>query len=627
MATVKTTEDVVNWLSEFSLTINDERQGTFSSDHKAYDCTLSYGNKHINLTYQSNPQFNGEPTVTDIVQSMVSDAQSFDKYRSIDEFANAFGYVESDIPISQVISAYNGCKDTYEWLCGNDGKPLYDNDLPVLSDVLDEHESEIRAAVEEIHQKKQELEAYNNPAIPEGFVSIQDVMQQFDLGDYGDQITDHDESEDIASAFAEIADGNVDIYYNKLLSWLPENYEWIEEAENQGLLEGCKGDLIKMTQMAQYECYTSDLYEHQDDIVSYFTANHLHDSGAYMISEDLAESLSLTGIDNNSRLDASIDTITDTIKDQLTSHFEELYGDSDLAEEMADKVIESNYTIANPCVMDVAVAREVNDKGYDQAFDNQWKDTLNDWKDILRSQHIEKLEQIIEKYDSDPYAMIATINFPVWNNLPTEEVFEEWYVNDYENLPFEKTPENTFTHNPDILNDSFERLDAMIEKPENRWSPTLSTHDTDKETMTISSVSKDMSASSKEIKEHNTPVKEDYQLLSRLQADCEYYLGACAANQVDMDEAQKHLWAGTIEGQIDKMKELYQSFPESKKPEWISPAAIDQYEKKMLSARDNTLQTHRKDTTCSLSSVAESSRKNSDSLAVDGRGTDEPFTR
>ena len=615
MATVKTTEDVVNWLSEFSLTINDERQGTFSSDHKAYDCTLSYGNKQINLTYQSNPQFNGEPTVTDIVQSMVSDAQSFDKYRSIDEFANAFGYVESDIPISQVISAYNGCKDTYEWLCGNDGKPLYDNDLPVLSDVLDEHESEIRAAVEEIHQKKAELEAYNNPAIPEGFVSIQEVMQQFDLGDYGDQITDHDESEDIASAFAEIADGNVDIYYNKLLSWLPENYEWIEEAENQGLLEGCKGDLIKMTQMAQYECYTSDLYEHQDDIVSYFTANHLHDSGAYMISEDLAESLSLTGTDNNSRLDASIDTITDTIKDQLTSHFEELYGDSDLAEEMADKVIESNYTIANPCVMDVAVARDINDKGYEQVFDNQWKD-------YLRQAHIDNLSTI-HGPDLD---LTNFFNFNDWETLPTIDTFQEWYTND-----FSQINEGSFADDPDGVinaqNAALTRLDNLLFNPENRWSSTLSTHDTDKETMTISSVSKDMSASSKEIKEHNTPVKEDYQLLSRLQADCEYYLCACAKNQVDMDAAQKHLWAGTIEGQIDKMKELYQSFPESKKPEWISPAAIDQYEKKMLSARDNTLQTHHKDTVCSLSDVAESSRKNSDSLAVDGRGTDEPFTR
>lgn len=591
MATVKTTEDVVNWLSEFSLTINDERQGTFSSDHKTYDCTLSYGNKQINLTYQSNPQFNGEPTVTDIVQSMVSDAQSFDKYRSIDEFANAFGFVESDIPISQVISAYNGCKDTYEWLCGNDGKPLYDNDLPVLSDVLDEHESEIRAAVEEIHQKKAELEAYNNPAIPEGFVSIQEVMQQFDLGDYGDQITDHDESEDIAFAFAEIADGNVDIYYNKLLSWLPENYEWIEEAENQGLLEGCKGDLIKMTQMAQYECYTSDLYEHQDDIVSYFTANHLHDSGAYMISEDLAESLSLTGTDNNSRLDASIDTITDTIKDQLTSHFEELYGDSDLAEEMADKVIESNYTIANPCVMDVAVARDINDKGYEQVFEDQWKD-------YLRQAHIDNLSAI---HGSD-LDLTNFFSFNDWETLPTIDTFQEWYTND-----FSQIQGDVFRDNPDDLTsaqiEALQRLDILMESADNQWSPLP------------------------QAERKNTPVKEDYQLLSRLQADCEYYLGACAANQVDMDAAQKHLWAGTIEGQIDKMKELYQSFPESKKPEWISPAAIDQYEKKMLSARDNTLQTHHKDTTCSLSDVAESSRKNSASLAVDGRGTDEPSIR
>lgn len=594
MATVKTTEDVVNWLSEFSLTINDERQGTFSSDHKAYDCTLSYGNKQINLTYQSNPQFNGEPTVTDIVQSMVSDAQSFDKYRSIDEFANAFGYVESDIPISQVISAYNGCKDTYEWLCGNDGKPLYDNDLPVLSDVLDEHESEIRAAVEEIHQKKAELESYNNPAIPEGFVSIQDVMQQFDLGSYGDQIIDHDESEDIASAFAEIADGNVDIYYNKLLSWLPENYEWIEEAENQGLLEGCKGDLIKITQMAQYECYTSDLYEHQDDIVSYFTANHLHDSGVYMISEDLAESLSLTGTDNNSRLDASIDTITDDIKDQLTAHFEELYGDGDLAEEMADKVIESNYTIANPCVMDVAVAREINDKGYEQVFENQWKD-------YLRQAHIYNLSTI-HGHGQD---LTNFFSFNDWETLPTIDTFQEWYNNDFSQI--QEGQEDAFRDDPDSLisaqREALQRLDILMESADNQWSPLP------------------------QVERKNTPVKEDYQLLSRLQADCEYYLGACAANQVDMDAAQKHLWAGTIEGQIDKMKELYQSFPESKKPEWISPAAIDQYEKKMLSARDNTLQTHHKDTVCSLSDVAESSRKNSDSLAVDGRGTDEPFTR
>lgn len=462
MATVKTPEDVVNWLSEFSLTINRERQGDFSSKHKAYDCVLSYGDKHISLTYQSNPEFDGEPTVTDIVQSMVSDAQSFDDNRNIDDFAAAFGYVGSDMPISKVLSVYNGCKENYEWLCDNYGKPLYVNDLPILSDVLNEHEAEIREAVERIHQEKAELDAYNNPVVPEGFVSIQEVMQQFDLGDYGDQITDHAESEDIDSAFAEIADDNVNIYYNQLLSWLPENYEWIEEAENQGLLEGCKGDLIKMTQIAQYVCFESDLYDHQDDIVSYVAAHHLHDLGVYMISDDLSDSLAICG-ENASRLDEGIDTIKDEIRNQLIGHFEDLYGDSDLSEEMADDIIDSDFTKVNPCIMNTVAVRAVAELGYDQAFQNDWKDTL-------RSHHIEKLEQIIEERDSDAYAMIATINFSVWENLPTEEVFEEWYANDYGNLQFEEPPEDMFDHNEDILNDSFERLDAMMEKPENRWS-------------------------------------------------------------------------------------------------------------------------------------------------------------
>ncbi|CRH93737.1 Uncharacterised protein [Chlamydia trachomatis] len=52
-----------------------------------------------------------------------------------------------------------------------------------------------------------------------------------------------------------------------------------------------------------------------------------------------------------------------------------------------------------------------------------------------------------------------------------------------------------------------------------------------------------------------------------------------------MTVAQKHLWAGTIERQIDKMRELYNGLPE--KPEWLSLSDINQYEKKMLTARDN----------------------------------------
>lgn len=76
----------------------------------------------------------------------------------------------------------------------------------------------------------------------------------------------------------------------------------------------------------------------------------------------------------------------------------------------------------------------------------------------------------------------------------------------------------------------------------------------------------------------------NYQLLSRLRSDCDYYLGACAEHGVDMVDAQKHLWAGSVEAQVSKMRELYALLPEP--PEWLSADGIDRYARDMLSARD-----------------------------------------
>ncbi|GAB6701079.1 hypothetical protein BOVMAS03_09680 [Streptococcus uberis] len=503
MADLRTTDKVSEFIADFSLDITHIGQGDFTSEYAAYSCTLTYGKTSIPVTYQAHKS-QPKPTITDVVKAVVQDAQAYDNYRSIDEFASVFGYNSVDTPVSKIIDVFNKCKEQYEWLCSNEGRPLYSYDLPQLAEMLDEYGDEITKKVNALLTTKATTEAYNNPPVPEGFVSLKTIMDDFDLGDYGDRITDYSSNEYISDAFTSIADDAVDIYHYSLMSWLSDNYGWLEDASNEGLLEGVEnGDIIKMAQIAQFVCYERDLYDHQDNILSYYVTNELHNDGLYMVDEDIAEQLSNIGT-NFERLDTALDAAKENIRYALVASFEELYGEN-LAEEMADKVIEENYTIVNPCVMSLSAAHEVIEKGYDQAFDNQWKDTLNDWKDILRSQHIEKLEQIIEKRDSDPYAMIATINFPVWTNLPTEEVFEEWYVNDYGNLQFEEPPEDMFNHNEDILNDSFERLDAMIEKPENRWSSTLSTHDTDKETMTVSSISKDMSASSKEIKEHNTP--------------------------------------------------------------------------------------------------------------------------
>lgn len=68
----------------------------------------------------------------------------------------------------------------------------------------------------------------------------------------------------------------------------------------------------------------------------------------------------------------------------------------------------------------------------------------------------------------------------------------------------------------------------------------------------------------------------NYQLLGRLQMDCEYYLG-------HGNRAAKHLWADNEAEQIAKMKEIFEALPE--KPEWITLEKIAEYEAAMVVAQ------------------------------------------
>jgi hypothetical protein len=68
------------------------------------------------------------------------------------------------------------------------------------------------------------------------------------------------------------------------------------------------------------------------------------------------------------------------------------------------------------------------------------------------------------------------------------------------------------------------------------------------------------------------PFEFEYRLLSRLKSDCEYFLG-------HGNRCEKHLWAGDVDSQIKKMKELWEMVPE--KPEWLPFDEILEYEKAM----------------------------------------------
>jgi hypothetical protein len=71
---------------------------------------------------------------------------------------------------------------------------------------------------------------------------------------------------------------------------------------------------------------------------------------------------------------------------------------------------------------------------------------------------------------------------------------------------------------------------------------------------------------------------EDFknQLLGRLVSDCDYFLG-------NGNGFEGHLWAESVEEQIDTMRKLYHDI----RPNWLSEKQIDDYEDAMLAVKYN----------------------------------------
>lgn len=364
------TDEVARFLADIDFTIVGRSQGTFSPNHMAYHCNLSKGDAAFGTTYQSNPAVHGEPSVTDVIAALASDATAAADY-GIDDFADELGFTKP----SEAIRAYEGCQKSLEWL--RNGLGLSTSDIADLSQTLDESADEVKEAMESIVSERKAERERKYPKAPEGFVTIESLQEDLDLGDYGDQCADYGE-DDISDRFHDVADENVDIYYHDLLKWLPDNYEWIEEAEVQGLLEGAKGDLIKMTQMAQYVCFSQNMYDHQEDIVKYVTLESLKDVGVYAVSQELADALD-TEVDyaDANTFDEALDGAKKQIESIMAANLEGTLGDEDLAQEAADQLVgDDDYGIVNPVALSAEAVHVVNEKGYNAALAECefWKD-------------------------------------------------------------------------------------------------------------------------------------------------------------------------------------------------------------------------------------------------------------
>jgi hypothetical protein len=70
-----------------------------------------------------------------------------------------------------------------------------------------------------------------------------------------------------------------------------------------------------------------------------------------------------------------------------------------------------------------------------------------------------------------------------------------------------------------------------------------------------------------------SPQKDQYAMLSRLQQDCDYFLGWG-------NRSVRHLYYDTVEKHIQEMKKIWNCL--RLKPEWLSMEEIEEYESKML---------------------------------------------
>ena len=185
-----TTEAVAKFLSGFQMKITNRERDTVAPDYYVkYSLTLSKGGKDFSTTFISDPRASGEPTVTQVFSALADDALILRKY-STDEFVDKL-YAQGVKP-SAALRAYDSCKETNLWM--QDELYLSGWEIEEISKTLTKYEDEVNTLVEKAASERAARYAYDHPKLPKGFVTIEQLQGDLDLGDlrYGtlDQLRD-----------------------------------------------------------------------------------------------------------------------------------------------------------------------------------------------------------------------------------------------------------------------------------------------------------------------------------------------------------------------------------------------------------------------------------------------------
>lgn len=133
------------------------------------------------------------------------------------------------------------------------------------------------------------------------------------LSDCGDELVENYSHGYICDIISEIADSNVDIYYDDLFEWCKHNFDYVNDAIKEF---GSSGDIIRDIRQGQYLQYTNELYEELDNIIYNYAINYIIEHYEE-ITDDQFEKIEdeLYKIDNNNKF-ADIDEMIDGIMEE-----------------------------------------------------------------------------------------------------------------------------------------------------------------------------------------------------------------------------------------------------------------------------------------------------------------------
>lgn len=105
-------------------------------------------------------------------------------------------------------------------------------------------------------------------------MNISDLINDLDLGEYGQDFVDNYELENVGSSYiddiiSEFADSKASIYYSDIADFAKDHFDDISDAINEFGWDGVGKDLYKAAQIAEVLLIERDIRDHEEDILKY----------------------------------------------------------------------------------------------------------------------------------------------------------------------------------------------------------------------------------------------------------------------------------------------------------------------------------------------------------------------